>query len=202
MKYFISILAGCLLLLTSACEKEQEPTPPTVGNPKVVLKTDRFFVKDTTYGKVEAIKNDSIRWIAGVTCNKNKNSETGFTFYSILCKTYAADRLSLREFFALDGIPENCEGKTFICKEIAQKDEEISTVYARFYSDGDVIRERYGLDTTITTNFLTIHKLDRVNRRIEGSFSAKVILRTPRFDPLNPYSLHLTSGKFWANWQE
>ena len=202
MKYIVPILAGYLLFLTSACEKEQEPVPPTVEKPKVVLKTDRFFVKDTTNGKAEAIKNDSIRWIAGVTCNKNKNSETGFTFYSILCKTYASDRLSLREFFALDGIPENCEGKTFVCKVKAQKESEISTLYARLYSDGDVVNDWYNLDTTVTTNFLTIHKLDRTNRRIEGSFSAKMGLAPPRFDPLNPYSLHLTSGKFWANWQE
>jgi hypothetical protein len=170
-----------------------------VVTPVVRLKPDRFFVKDTTRGKAEAIKSDSLKWSADVRSVIRKNA-AGDEIYYFEFSTYASDRLSKREIIAVDYIPADGEGETLsLCQPpFFRRKNAAWMLYSRFYADGDLLRDYYMLDSTATGNSISIHKLDRVNRRIEGTFNAQFILITEKADPLNPDTLRFKSGKFWA----
>lgn len=123
-----------------ACRKAPDTDPVSTLQGPVVqqLKPDRFFTKDTTMGKGQAVKNGTFKWVADAECSGHSN-------YQLIFHTYALDKESRRELIVLGPLPGDCEGKRYPLYNL--RDSRAPRIaYQRFYSDGDLVQDSYRLD--------------------------------------------------------
>lgn len=151
-----------------------------------------FYPGDTTKGVSYALKN-KVKWRA--SASSNSYIRNNVVFWSVTFFTYSDDFISRRETLGFEKLPDDCAGKTFVPKRINDPVNVISH-YVRTYSDGDVFKDRYVLDTAATDNFIRIDRLDRIRKRMEGTYSLTFKMVEPRLDPFNPLQVRFSSGRF------
>lgn len=191
----LTALAVGVLLIT-ACEKETWYTFPLpqygASDESPAYEVDVFYPGDTTKGISEALKNGTA-WKAGgkgISYVKNNIQYQAASF-----KTYAIDRLSERETLGFQGVPDDCQGKTYIPKHNYDP-LNVFAYYIRAHSDGDVFLDRYILDTTATDNFIRIDRLDRGRKLMQGAYSLTFKIVLPRKHPSNPLQVKFSEGRF------
>ena len=107
----------------------------------------------------------------------------------------------LRESFGFAVIPELGGEKEYKIKKRPlnlPEPEYVSTSYAIWTSDGDVLQDYYELDTTAKDNRFTVEKLDLINKRIECTFTVTFKIKEPRTNPANPKTVKFSEGRAWA----
>lgn len=183
------------LMAFNACIKEPLlfiPLPETDSQTPASY-VNVFYPGDTTEGVSYALKNNT-KWSASATCNRFKKGD--LYYWTVAFFTYDDDLTSNREILGVATIPDDCLGKTFIPKWPEMSQNKASGIYIRAYSDGDVFKEKYKIDTTATDNFIRIDRLDRIRKRMEGVYSLTFKMVEPRLDPFNPLRVKFSSGRF------
>ena len=196
MKYFHILFIASITLL--ACHKEKiapgpvDPTNPTPGNTDIPI----YQPGDTSMGAAYA-KKLTADWTARVVCSIHYAFDSNYIAISFL--TY--DQGALKETFNMLYIPRSGEGKTFALKKMPGNmlvPGFVSPGYNTWTFGGDVPEDNYYLDTDATDNFVKIEKIDLVNMRIEGTFTATFKTDYPQANKQNPLSVKFSAGKFWA----
>jgi hypothetical protein len=195
MKYLL--LPFIVLWLILGCQKEKMPDPPPPPPDTTAVYVPIYKPGDTSLGAGYA-KKLTANWKAEGICVVQSFFDTNYMALIFLTYSNAG---ALRESFGFSFIPRFEGAKTYGLKKMKGSTLVpgfVSHTYTTWTSDEDVTDDEYDLDTTANDNFLRMQTIDHVNKRVEGTFTATFKIKEPRNNPINPYKVKFSEGKFWA----
>lgn len=144
----IPIWVYCLLMIpfVTGCKKEATLQPAADGMFLSAYKeNDDFWISNEPSASIS--KNDNIIWVGGYKNPGNNNSDP--------------EEVLLMQLSILD--LSNLKNTT------------IKSVDYSFIKQGDIVNDRYVIDTTNTTNEIVITEIDETKKIMKGKFSLTLI---------------------------
>lgn len=153
-----------------------------------------FYHKDTTYGKVQGLKNCTA-WAADAFFYHSTGDPVTLYFLSFSEGGY------LREGFAFSNLPYGKVQKYQLIHytQTPANESQKRNHYSLLADIGDVGEDDYFVDPTkLDSCYLDIVRFDTIENVVEGSFSAYYNIKQPKYNPKNNDSLHFHQCKFTA----
>jgi hypothetical protein len=199
MKHYLFICLCCMsLALLTTCKKEPEEVikpPITPDTPKVYVPI--YHPGDTSSGAAYGLKLTS-GWTASAQALVQTFFDTNYV--AIIFLTYSSAGY-IRETFGFSHIPKHDGVKKYGLKKMTGEtliEGFVTPSYGTWQSDGDVLEDRYQLDTTATDNQFEVTKMDLVNKRMECTFTVTFDIVEPRVRASNPKKVKFSNGRAWA----
>ena len=171
------LLVSSLFLLLSSCKKEELQNIPL------------YESGEMTFGRASG-KKAHLDWIASGIGVKQSDS----LFWAVRLGTVSKEGF-LRESLTLGFIPL-ATGQYSIAQEY--KDDFLTSSYNTSQDDGDVGEDYYLLDEYASTNIAQITKVDTIENKIEGIFTATFEIRDveKKVNPDNPNRVTFSDVSF------
>jgi hypothetical protein len=178
------------------CKEENNPTIVPPEPPVKPVYVPIFYPGDTTSGAAYA-KKLTASFKAQATCRYNTNVHPKDLYITLNTFTKIGEP---RENILFADLKYEVPATYPLIRNLGLNRRK-SFVRSNYYissHDGDVLEDRYHLDTTATDNQLTVTKLDFVAKRIEGTFTVSYIVDEIHRNELNPAKVKFANGRFWA----
>lgn len=173
------LLLGALFLIS--CDKED---PAAAKGQVYALKDGKDWNSSEVYFGIQEFEN--YQYPFGFQLSASFTDKDGVVREALAIHTFLPilDRQETMEQWSI----ENFQNKNIL-------NPYLLTVL----DEGDVSGSRYGIDPSVSTNFIQITEIDSVNNMIYGIFDLSMVLvRRSSSEPNIPESIHLKNGRFNA----